>query len=115
MLDRCHKINGYAEKNNERLKDRKQYGKKVLRRLKTIKGCASCGYKSHHAALEFNHRVPNDKVLTISTEAMSISLRNTALSKIRFKKEIAKCDILCAICHRIVTYENKHQVSERYK
>ena len=54
-------------------------------------------------------------MLTISTEAMSISLRNTALSKIRFKKEIAKCDILCAICHRIVTYENKHQVSERYK
>lgn len=101
--------------NSEALKKRKAYGKAVLKRLKTMKGCVSCGYKGHHAALEFNHRVPEEKVLTISTEAMCISLRNTAASKVRFKKELGKCDILCAICHRIVTYENGHQVSRRYK
>ena len=103
------------KKNRLRLQKRKQYGKKVLKRFKTMKGCASCGYKSHHAALEFNHRVPDDKVLTISTEAMLISCRKTSLSKIKFKRELAKCDVLCAICHRIVTYEKKHQVSRRYK
>tara|TARA_R110000803_G_scaffold11198_2_gene33668 strand:- start:70 stop:417 length:348 start_codon:yes stop_codon:yes gene_type:complete len=115
MLDKSYRLFIYAEKNRQRLKRNKLYGKKVLRRFKTMKGCATCGYKGHHAALEFNHRVPESKVLTISTEAMCVSLRNTAASKIRFKKEIEKCDVLCAICHRIVTYENKHQVSDRYK
>ena len=101
--------------NSDNLRKRKQYGKSVLRRLKTITGCIKCGYKEHHAALEFNHRSPRHKIMNISTQAVTVSLRNSAKSKVRLKEELKKCDVLCAICHRIVTFEEGHQVSERYK
>lgn len=104
-----------SSKNAANLKARKQYGKSVLRRLKTMKGCKACGYKGHHAALEFNHRKPQDKKHTISSLAVSVSLTRNTASKIVLKEELSKCDILCANCHRVVTFENQHQWNPKYK
>ena len=101
--------------NSENLRKRRHYGKSVLRRLKTLTGCIKCGYKEHHAGLEFNHRSPRDKTMNISNQAVTVSLRNSAKSKVKLKEELKKCDVLCATCHRIVTFEEGHQVSERYK
>ena len=97
------------------LKERREYGKAVLYRYKSMKGCKKCGYNKHHAALEFNHRNPQEKLFNISSGKTTMSLSRTAPSKIKLKEEIFKCDILCANCHRIVTFENKHQWKEEYK
>jgi lactate dehydrogenase-like 2-hydroxyacid dehydrogenase len=83
--------------------ERKAYGKRVLNRFKLSKGCKVCGYKKHPAALELNHREPKLKMFHLSTEANRIALKRTTKSKIEYKEELAKCDVLCANCHRIHT------------
>ena len=54
--------------------------------------CQKCGYDSCISALEFHHRDAAEKEFGI---AMSYSL---SWKKIR--KELDKCDMLCANCHR---------------
>lgn len=54
--------------------------------------CEKCGYKACNAALEFHHTDPTKKDFTISKRSV------TVLSKI--KKELDKCMLLCANCHR---------------
>ena len=85
--------------------ERNRYGRAVLRRLKTMKGCVHCGYKAHHAALEFNHRNMGDKTKNITSFANVVMLSNKSTSKKKLKIELSKCDIVCAICHNIFTYE----------
>lgn len=64
-----------------------------IRSVKTSNGCADCGYSAHHAALEFDHL--GDKLLNVCN---SKSIEQAKL-------EIAKCEVVCANCHRIRTYE----------
>jgi hypothetical protein len=59
----------------------------------TKDGCIICG-ENDLACLDFDHRDPKEKSHNIS---WMISQRYS-LAKI--KKEIEKCDILCANCHR---------------
>ncbi len=54
--------------------------------------CQNCGYSKCLKALEFHHRDPKKKRFTIAR------LTNPEWSKIR--KELDKCDLLCANCHR---------------
>jgi len=55
--------------------------------------CLDCGLRDV-AVLEFDHRAPQDKRETVST----LVHRAHAWSSIL--KEIAKCDVVCANCHR---------------
>jgi DNA-directed RNA polymerase subunit RPC12/RpoP len=57
--------------------------------------CSQCGYDRCVAALEYHHRDPNEKDPTWN--------RGWSLPKL--KKELDKCDILCANCHREVHAE----------
>jgi len=68
------------------------------------KGCYICGYKGHPAALDFNH-VRGVKQFNVSQDP------KVALA--RLLAEIDKCDVLCANCHRIHTYENRHWQANR--
>mgnify|MGYP001587426185 CR=1 FL=1 len=54
--------------------------------------CA-CG-ESHPACLEFHHRDPSTKLFQVS--AFNSHKQNMDVLKV----EIAKCDVLCANCHR---------------
>ena len=56
--------------------------------------CQKCGYKKCQAAIEFHHRIPEQKDFSINT---NLNRRNI---DDRIKKELDKCDILCANCHR---------------
>lgn len=56
--------------------------------------CVRCGYNKSTHALEFHHRDSLEKDFTISAYA-NLSWR-------RVVKEIDKCDLLCANCHREV-------------
>lgn len=66
-------------------------------------GCARCGYKEHSAALHFNHL--GDKSFNISQDA------KVAWSKLF--AEIEKCEVLCANCHAVHTYEERHFHTKR--
>ena len=69
---------------------------------KTLK-CIKCG-ENHVACLEFHHRDPGEKDFEIA------SLVSTA-NKEKLLKEMEKCDVLCANCHRKHHYENKLTLS----
>src|SRR5207237_908 len=55
--------------------------------------CEACSYRGSIAALEFHHRDPGAKEFRISS--MSVS-------RARLWLEAAKCELLCANCHREV-------------
>ncbi|WP_010676639.1 hypothetical protein [Bacillus timonensis] len=57
--------------------------------------CLRCGYNRCIRALEFHHRDPSKKEFSISNKGLTRSWE-------RIKKELDKCDLLCANCHREV-------------
>ena len=67
---------------------------------KLSKGCADCGYKGHPAALDFDHLPGTTKVRDIK--------RGTQLGWQALMDEIAKCEVVCANCHRIRTFDRRH-------
>jgi hypothetical protein len=72
--------------------------------IKTELGCVDCGYNLHPAALDFDHLPGSDKVLSISD-----MVRSRKMSDI--ETEIAKCEVVCANCHRIRTYERAQRTA----
>ena len=90
-------------KDTRNYKDRKEYiAKAVTKRRKLIRlkaiellggKCMKCGYNKRNEALEFHHRNPTEK-------DFSISKRGYCRSWEKVSKEIQKCDLLCANCHR---------------
>lgn len=83
---------------------REQYDKNVqwVRAYKIEQGCVDCGYNAHHAGLEFDHLEGRggDQSRTIA--------RLMGKTKKRIEAEIALCEVVCAVCHRIRTF-NRHQ------
>jgi predicted HNH restriction endonuclease len=71
-------------------------------RLKAIEflggKCIKCGYDKYIEVLEFHHRNPNEKEFSISKSGYCRSWE-------RVSKEIKKCDLLCANCHREIHAE----------
>ena len=65
--------------------------------------CSICGYDNNLSALEFHHRDPRSKEFRIS------GIKEASMTVLR--KELAKCDILCANCHR--EEHNKHMEKSR--
>ena len=55
--------------------------------------CKHCGTAHHPSAMEFHHRDPQNKEVTIGMVA------NKQWAVI--KKELDKCDLLCSNCHRV--------------
>ena len=90
-----------------RLKCRFCYGKtkklliekyqKILDDYKIENGCMKCKTKDHRV-LEFHH-TSNNKEFSIGTA------RYNHFGIERVKKEIEKCVVICANCHRIIHYK----------
>src|SRR3989344_5619954 len=55
--------------------------------------CVKCGYSKYPEVLEFHHKNP-------STKEFNLVLNGLTRSWERTRKEIEKCDLLCANCHR---------------
>lgn len=72
----------------------------ALQAIKLERGCVDCGYDAHPAALDFDHRDPATKCFDIS-RALSTRSLSTLL------EEVAKCDVRCANCHRVRSWQNR--------
>lgn len=83
------------QRNKLRLDAQKQLRNRVAQ-IKLAAGCADCGYASHSAALDFDHRDPSTKVGNVAAMVCSRSWDS-------IEAEIAKCDVVCANCHRVRT------------
>lgn len=75
---------------------------KLKKELVNYKGgkCERCDYDKYVGALEFHHRDPSQKDFTISHRKL------TKLNE-EIKKELDKCILLCANCHREIHNELK--------
>jgi len=63
---------------------------------KVKKGCAHCGYNEKAVALDFHHENREDKIINVSSH-----WKTSWKQYQKMKKEMEKCIILCANCHRI--------------
>lgn len=84
----------YLRKNNEYMRKVKQF----IADYKTEHACMDCGNKFSACVMDFDHRDPKKKLINLamaSRKGWSID---------RVIKEIEKCDLVCANCHRIRTH-----------
>ena len=63
---------------------------------KIKKGCGHCGYNKEAVALDFHHKDRKDKIINVSSH-----WKTSWKQFEKMKKEMEKCIILCANCHRI--------------
>jgi hypothetical protein len=66
--------------------------------IKLASGCVDCGYKEHPRALDFDH-IGTDKTANVGVMVHNRVARAVVLA------EIAKCEVVCANCHRIRTWK----------
>jgi hypothetical protein len=72
--------------------------------IKVGRGCADCGYKSHPVALDFDH--------VRGVKRCKVSNMWWGHRWDRVLEEIEKCEVVCANCHRIRTYNRKRETKK---
>ena len=85
---------------------RKLEKKAYIRKYKMEKGCQECGYNKLPAALEFDHIDRSKKNFKLS--------QGHLYSWDRLITELENCIVLCAICHRQKTIEDKDYLQTDY-
>jgi hypothetical protein len=82
------------ERNWKRMQPRRDY----IDAVKIASGCMDCGLRNpdHPEIYDFDHRPGETKVRNVALFAMSGTMD-------ALKAEIAKCDVVCANCHRMRT------------
>ena len=68
---------------------------------KLEKGCADCGYNQHSAALHFDH-LPG----TVKSDNVAHMLQRSGMKTLQ--NELAKCEVVCANCHAVRTWNRSH-------
>ena len=81
-----------ARYNIEAVTRRRRKLKQMALALKGGK-CQFCGYNRYSGALDFHHIDESQKEFDLSTRGLTRSWK-------RIKKEIQKCVLVCANCHR---------------
>lgn len=69
----------------------------IIRGYKEDSGCVDCGSKYPHYMLEFDHRPEHRKLDNVYRVLKKYGIDMAW-------KEIAKCDVVCANCHKIRTW-----------
>ncbi|MEU1008212.1 hypothetical protein [Streptomyces sp. NPDC005890] len=68
-----------------------------LTALKLQRGCADCGYRAHAEALDFDHLPGAVKIAGVTRMVSERRSRDAVMA------EVAKCEVVCANCHRVRT------------
>lgn len=92
-----------AEGSRRRRLNQKQRWLATLAQLKAAP-CTDCGGRFHPVAMDFDHRDPIEKLFVISKGPKKLEL---------VLAEIAKCDLVCANCHRVRTWTKGHHTTRR--
>jgi len=109
VCSRCEsEYQHYGQKQSRYRECRREYDRNyhsnrsesVKRELKSENGCVDCGVTDYRV-LQFDHLPEHEKAISIAD-----GLRN-GYSKSKLKEEMAKCEIVCANCHSIRTFERR--------
>lgn len=90
------------QQNRETRKRARLKNKAWLQAYKLERGCADCGYNGHFAALEFDHRPGEEKLLNIG--------KSHTRARATLEREVVKCDVVCANCHAIRSFTRLGQL-----
>jgi hypothetical protein len=84
------------------LERKRQYWRAQARLLSELKSapCTDCARTFAPCAMDFDHREPETKRFTVSRMIGRVGTKTIVA-------EIAKCDIVCANCHRERTYRRR--------
>lgn len=91
---------GQADKSLRRQRDRRSVVRKHIQMTKELTPCMDCGVNYPYYVMDFDHRPGEVKSFTIAYVAKDMTLD-------KVKEEISKCDIVCANCHRIRSWDRK--------
>ena len=92
-----HNAKRYQRRKEERIKI-----KALLIELKSVP-CKDCGESHPYWAMDFDH-CRGEKLFNLGASVRLASIPKTL-------REIAKCDIVCALCHRYRTHGTKRGVA----
>lgn len=101
-----------AIRRDEKRRERKAEGRgsrfndeteKRIRELKS-KPCMDCNQCFPPVCMDFDHRDPSKKLFSVSMWR--------SYSAFEIVEEIAKCDVVCANCHRVRTFPQQVEVTE---
>lgn len=101
----CHKVNRkkhYEANKCKLIKQIKDRAKEIVNWVASLKRgipCTDCKKIYIPFAMDYDHK--EDKKFNISSAARA------GFSKENILKEIEKCDLVCATCHRIRTYNRR--------
>lgn len=105
--DALYRADVYVDKKESFIASNKRQYKKLrdlLNSLKEGKPCADCGKSFPNEAMDFDHRDPSTKIEKVSAMVYKGSVP-------LLLSEVEKCDLVCAVCHRIRT---KKQQMEKF-
>jgi hypothetical protein len=98
----CHRVRSFykLERNqspSQALIYTRKYRNKLTSFIIEIKSepCIDCHKSFHYCVMDFDHKNPEIKINSISR------MISNCTSVENLKKEISKCDLVCANCHRI--------------
>lgn len=89
----------YTKKAKIRNKSQRAKNKEFVNRYKSFASCVDCG-ESNPIVLEFDH-VSDNKTANVA------DMMHSSYSIDTIKKEIRKCEIVCANCHRVRTHDRR--------
>jgi hypothetical protein len=86
----------YLEKNRKKREKLRQY----IRDIKSSSTCADCGKSYPYYVMDFDHLENKQNIVSRLVFSNSLSA---------LEAEIAKCEVVCANCHRIRTFGRMEQ------
>jgi hypothetical protein len=97
----------YYARNRDVYRDRnrrkREWMRTILRECKS-RPCADCGGVFPFYVMDFDHREGEEKTAHVAMLVNMMSIK-------RLLDEIAKCDLVCANCHRVRTYKREQRFS----
>ena len=95
----------YKIHNRKRVQTHRRRKNAVIRAYKQEKGCFVCG-ESDPIVLDFHHRTKESKCQRLKRK------NNLSFWQLNWNQlflEMEKCDVLCANCHRRITYQERNE------
>lgn len=94
----------------QQIKDTRRRRQLWISNYKIETGCVTCGYNEHGYCLDLDHIDPETKTPTNSASRLSFK----PLEEIKKLIDSGLYQVLCAICHRIKTSEQKEYYNKEY-